>query len=128
MNLKKIALIVVIVIIVSIVIIAGINYMKKKQVSKSQQAPRLTSEVIDTTGMGTYVITFPFSYQSKYGEYLDAIKEAKYSFDKEYVTNDDKGGPKDINIQIKTLSKDIQGVTDILTKLNQEIKVQEIKP
>ena len=108
----------------------GYKYIKRKRDERAaRKIGGVSNEnVIDTTGMKTYLIKVPFKYQPDLfsnGKLFDSISKVKYSFVSERVDNDANKQPSEIVVEIMASPVDIQRIKAIAEGLNKEIKVEE---
>jgi len=107
----------------------GYKYIKRKRDEKAaRKAGGISENVIDTTGMKTYLIKFPFKYQPDLlsnRKLFDSISKVKYSFVTEKVNNDANKQPSEVEVEIMASPVDIQRIKAITEGLNKEIKIEE---
>jgi hypothetical protein len=108
----------------------GYKYVKKKMGERAaRKAGGVSADnVIDTTGMKSYLIKVPFKYQPDLftsGKLYDSISKVKYSFISDKVNNDANKQPSEIVVEIMASPVDIQRIKAITEGLNKEIKVEE---
>jgi hypothetical protein len=108
----------------------GYKYIKRKRDEKLARkvSGASTENIIDTTGMKTYLIKFPFNHQPDLlsnGKLFDSISKVKYSFVTEKVNNDANKQPSEVEVEIMASPVDIQRIKAITEGLNKEIKIEE---
>lgn len=82
---------------------------------------------VDTTGMGMYQITMPFSYQSVVGNIYDALNKFNFADVDQGVIKDNAGNPISIMLTIMAKPEDAQQIQTQLTAILPEAKFKEIK-
>lgn len=125
-TLKIIKEIAVIIFVPSIIVGAyhGWKYYKKKKDEKEKNNFKISNSKetkLDANGMLKYVIDIPSDDREKLftnGEFFEAIKNIKYSFD------NIGGGGQGIAVNIKMNPTELQKLKDAVIKLDSRIKVE----